>query len=171
MTIRSIAAALTAFALTVAAIGLPAGVAAIDSQAPPDVRPGSALSNCERIIAAGYAPHDYVSTGGQWLYLPDWSGPDGARMSYIWGSVQACRLTAEGTYVPRMVRSSSQVSSGSVSASGSLGGGSGFSAGASGSSGGGSGTRSAQTSEEVPWPEKACEIMGLQGRTDLGADC
>ena len=61
---------------------------------PPAVISGSAQSNCLRILAAGYAPHDYVLSGGAWRYAPEWDGVDGARMSWIWRSAPACLIGA-----------------------------------------------------------------------------
>ena len=68
-----------------------AGSASAAEPEPPDVKSGSAQSNCQRIVDAGFSTDDYVLSGGKWQHRPDWTGADGARMSRIWGSVTICR--------------------------------------------------------------------------------
>lgn len=68
----------------------------IERPDPPLVRSGSAKSNCTRILEAGYAPYHYVLLFGNWWYWPGYEGPEGARMSSIWGSVPECRMIPLG---------------------------------------------------------------------------
>ena len=68
-----------------------AGGASAAEPEPPEVRSGTAQSNCQRIVDAGFSTDDYVLSGGRWQHRPDWTGADGARMSRIWGSVAICR--------------------------------------------------------------------------------
>lgn len=86
-----------------ALLSLSAGLASADEVSPPMVESGTAKSNCQRIVAAGYSPYDYVRLAGNWWWWPGYAGPDGARMSKIWGSVDECRADsntgAEGTKV------------------------------------------------------------------------
>jgi len=74
------------FAISVLSFGSPA------SAAPPAVQPdGSAQSNCQSIVNAGYSPNDYVLRGGKWRYEPGYSGTNSVRMSSLWGSASTCR--------------------------------------------------------------------------------
>ena len=95
MSVRQIAIAMAALGSLIAVLW--GGTAlATDPDGPPFVKSGTAKSNCERIVAAGYSPHDYVLKFGNWWYWPGYSGPDGARMSSIWGSVPECLAGSPG---------------------------------------------------------------------------
>lgn len=105
MTIRILGAALSAVAVVAASLLLVGGVAQAEGEtggdgrigvrvAPPPVQSGTAKSNCTRIVEAGFSPFNYVRLYGSWWYWPGYAGPDGARMSSIWGSVPECRASA-----------------------------------------------------------------------------
>ena len=79
-----------------------AGGASAAEPEPPEVRSGTAQSNCQRIVDAGFSTDDYVLSGGRWQHRPDWSGADGARMSRIWRSVAICR--GEYSFLPAPIR-------------------------------------------------------------------
>lgn len=85
--IGALVAAGSAFTLSV-------GLAGAEETGPPLVESGTAKSICQTIVDAGYSPHDYVLQVGVWWYWPGYSGPDGARMSKIWGSVEECKADA-----------------------------------------------------------------------------
>lgn len=71
------------------------GVRAEEARGPPALQPGTAKSNCLRILEAGYTPREYVLLFGDWWFWPGWSGADGARMASIRGSVPECRMVPD----------------------------------------------------------------------------
>ena len=83
-----------------------AGGASAAEPEPPEVRSGTAQSNCQRIVDAGFSTDDYVLSSGRWQHRPDWSGADGARMSRIWRSVAICR--GEYSFLPAPTRQPSR---------------------------------------------------------------
>lgn len=105
MMFRSVRAMMVLVALAVLALCASAVVVASgdvptedldETPSPPWVMSGSAKWNCERIVAAGYSPHDYVRVLGAWWWWPGWEGPEDARMSRIWAGTPECRVeTAE----------------------------------------------------------------------------
>lgn len=88
---RTMAARATGAALCwLVALALMGATTGAAEPEPSAVQSGTSQQICQSIVDAGYTPHNYVLLNGTWRHEPDYDGPNGARMSWIWRSVPVC---------------------------------------------------------------------------------